>query len=85
MHYPYCLNSAHSESQSYKNLIVKICDYTPVKNTVFANFISISNDTSNSLLQFYNRSGSASSSAAVRTELIISSTISEQEIAIRGD
>jgi hypothetical protein len=79
--YPYCRNSVHSKSQRFQNLVAKICDYEPISYQVFANFIAISNDTSNSLIQFYNRSGD--NRAAVRTDLIYSDSRSRTQFAIR--
>jgi hypothetical protein len=48
--------------------------------SVFSNFIAINNDSSNSLIQFYNRSGSR---YPVRIDVIYSNTLSHHDFMIR--
>lgn len=63
-------------------MIVKICDYQPMVYSVFANFIAINNDSTNSLIQFYNRSGSK---YPIRIDTIHSNTLSSHTFLIRNN
>jgi hypothetical protein len=78
-----CRNGPYSASQRFADLIVKICSYEPIQENVFANFISVNNETANSLIQFYNRSGS--SSFPFRVDIIYSNPTSNHDFAIRND
>jgi hypothetical protein len=72
-----------SKSQNFGSLTIKLCSYEPPDELVFANFVSISNDTPRTLIQFYNRSGF--SSYPFRTDTIYSNTLSHHTFLIRED
>lgn len=81
--YTSCRNNVQSKSQNFGSLTIKLCSYEPPDELVFANFVSISNDTPRTLIQFYNRSGF--SSYPFRTDTIYSNTLSHHTFLIRED
>ena len=81
--YSNCKNSLRSESQRYKNLVFKICNYVPIEYNVFANFVSINNDSANALIQIYNRS--SESLYPFRIDIIYSTDNSGRDFTISGD
>lgn len=48
--YMSCKNNLQSKSQNYGSLIIKICNYEPPDELVFANFVSIANETTGALI-----------------------------------
>jgi hypothetical protein len=81
--YTSCRNNLQSKSQHFSSLTIKICSYEPPDQLVFANFVSIANDTPRALIQFYNRSGLAS--YPFRTDTIYSNALSHHSFLIRQD
>lgn len=81
--YTSCRNNVQSKSQNFSSLAIKICNYEPPDQLVFANFVSIANDTPRALIQFYNRSGAAS--YPFRTDTIYSNAFSHHSFLIRKD
>lgn len=78
-----CKNTLQSKSQNYGSLIIKICNYMPADELVFANFVSITNETTGALIQFYNRSGT--NSYPFRIDTIYSNFLSHHSFLIRED
>jgi hypothetical protein len=79
--YMSCRNNRQSKSQNYGSLTIKTCNYDPPDEMVFADFVSIANETTGALIQFYNRSGS--SSYPFRIDTIYSNFLSHHSFLIR--